>query len=115
MNTVILEVRSLADTLADAAHAMNTGHAQAEVRIGFATPELLWQVLTAKRWELLKAMCGAGAMSIREVARRVGRDVKAVHGDVVALLDAGVLTRSATGGVVFPFEAVKVEFMLEAA
>jgi predicted transcriptional regulator len=115
MKTVILEVRSLADTLADAAHAMTSGRAEREARIGFATPELLWQVLTAKRWELLKAMCGAGVISIREVARRVGRDVKAVHGDVVALLDAGVLSRAAEGGVVFPFEAVKVEFMLEAA
>ena len=115
MNTVILEVRSLADTLADAARAMKSGRAEREARIGFATPELLWQVLTAKRWELLKAMCGAGAMSIREAARRVGRDVKAVPGDVVALLNAGVLTRATAGGVVFPFEAVKVEFMLEAA
>lgn len=115
MNTVILEVRSLADTLADAAHAMKSGRVEREARICFATPELLWQVLTAKRWELLKAMCGAGAMSIREAARRVGRDVKAVHGDVVALLDAGVLSHAAQGGVVFPFEAVKVEFMLKAA
>jgi predicted transcriptional regulator len=115
MKTVIFEVRSLADTLADAAHAMKSGRAEREARIGFATPELLWQVLTAKRWELLKAMCGAGAMSIREAARRVGRDVKGVHGDVVALLDAGVLSHSAEGGIVFPFEAVKVEFMLEAA
>ena len=115
MNTVILEVRSLSDTLADATRAMKSGCAECEARIGFATPELLWRVLTAKRWELLKAMCGAGSMSIREAARRVGRDVKAVHGDVVALLDAGVLSRVAGGGVVFPFEAVKVEFMLEAA
>jgi len=94
---------------------MQSGRAEREARIGFATPELLWQVLGAKRWELLKAMCGAGAMSIREAARRVGRDVKAVHGDVTALLVAGILTRAAEGGVVFPFEAVKVEFMLEAA
>ena len=115
MNTVILEVRSLTDTLADASRAMKTGRSEPEARIGFATPELLWQVLSAKRWELHKVMCGAGAMSIREAARRVGRDVKAVHGDVVALLDAGVLSRGAHGGVVFPFEAVKVEFMLEAA
>ena len=115
MNTVILEVRSLEDTLADATRAMKSGRAEREARIGFATPELLWKVLTAKRWELLKAMCGAGAMSIREAARRVGRDVKAVHGDVVALLDAGVLSRAEVGGVVFPFDAVKVEFMLEAA
>ena len=115
MKTVILEVRSLTDTLADATRAMKSGRAERDARIGFATPELLWRVLTTKRWELLKAMCGAGSMSIREAARRVGRDVKAVHGDVVALLDAGVLSRVADGGIVFPFEAVKVEFMLEAA
>ena len=115
MNTVILEVRSLADTLGDTARAMKSGRAEREARIGFATPELLWKVLTVKRWELLKAMTGAGAMSIREAARRVGRDVKAVHGDVVALLHAGVLSRAADGGIVFPFDAVKVEFMLEPA
>ena len=43
------------------------------------------------------------------------RDVKAVHGDVTALLNAGVLERAEAGGIVFPFDAVKVEFMLEAA
>ncbi|MDJ0563579.1 MAG: DNA-binding protein, partial [Microcystis sp. M49629_WE12] len=91
MNTVVLEVRSLTDTLADAVQAMKTGRAEKEVRISFATPELLWKVLTAKRWELLKAMCGAGPISIREAARRVHRDVKAVHGDITALLNVGIL------------------------
>ena len=115
MNTVVLEVRSLSQTLADAAHAMKAGRGDREARIAFATPELLWQVLTAKRWELLKAMCGAGGMSIREAARRVDRDVKAVHGDITALLDAGVLSRTPQGEVEFPFDAVKVEFLLQAA
>ncbi len=115
MNTVVLEVRSLADTLADAARAMKTNHGDRGARISFATPELLWQVLTAKRWELLKSMCGAGPMSIREAARRVHRDVKAVHGDVTELLNAGVLCRTAEGCIEFPFDAVKVEFMLQAA
>ena len=72
-------------------------------------------MLTAKRWELLKTLCGAGPVSIREAARRVGRDVKAVHGDVTALLNAGVLDRTEDGRIIFPFEAVKVEFMLQAA
>jgi predicted transcriptional regulator len=45
----------------------------------------------------------------------VERDVKAVHGDVTALLNAGVLDRVEDGRVVFPFEAVKVEFLLHAA
>ena len=115
MKTVVLEVRSLVETLDNAARVMKTGRADREGRIGFASPELLWQVLTAKRWELLKAMCGAGPISIREAARRVGRDVKAVHGDVKALLAAGVISRTATGAVEFPFESVKVEFMLKAA
>jgi predicted transcriptional regulator len=115
MNTVVLEVRSLADTLGDASRAMKTRRGERAARIAFATPELLWQVLTAKRWELLKAMCGAGRMSIREAARRVGRDVKSVHADVKALLDAGILERSADGGIEFPFRAIKVEFVLRAA
>ena len=76
---------------------------------------LLWQVLTAKRWEVLKVLSGAGPMSIREVARRLGRDVKAVHRDVTALLNAGVLSRTADGSVEFPFQVVKVEFVLQAA
>ena len=92
-----------------------TGMPERSARISFATPELLWQVLTAKRWELLKVLCGAGPISIREAARRVERDVKAVHSDITALLNAGVLDRAEGGGVVFPFEAVKVEFLLEAA
>ena len=115
MNTVVLEVRSLADTLADAARAMRTGRGDAQVRIAFASPELLWKKLSAKRWELLKALCAAGPVSIREAARRVGRDVKAVHGDVSALLDAGVLSRTDDGRIEFPFDAVKVEFLLQAA
>ena len=42
-------------------------------------------------------------LSIREAARRVGRDVKAVHGDVTALLKEGVIDRSGRL-VVFPFD-----------
>jgi predicted transcriptional regulator len=115
MKTVTLDIRSPSDAMTDFVQAWKTGKPQRSARISFATPELLWQVLTAKRWELLKAMCGGGPMSIREAARRVGRDVKAVHGDVTALLAAGVLTRTSDGKVEFPYDAVKVEFMLQAA
>jgi predicted transcriptional regulator len=64
---------------------------------------------------MMKTLCGAGPVSIREAARRVGRDVKAVHGDVTALLNAGLMDRIEDGRIVFPFEAVKVEFFLRAA
>jgi len=101
--------------MAEFAQAWKTGKAQKTDRISFASPELLWKVLTAKRWELLKAMCGAGPITVREAARRVGRDVKAVHTDLTALLSAGVLNRTEAGQVEFPYEAVKVEFLLRAA
>ena len=84
-------------------------------RISFATPELLWRVLTAKRWEVLKAMAGQEPLTIREVARQVGRDVKAVHGDVHALIDTGLLEKTETRRVAFPFDAIRVEFTLRAA
>ena len=115
MKTVTLDVREPAEVMGDFAATWKTGKAQKSARISFATPELLWQVLTAKRWELLKALCGAGPVSIREAARKVGRDVKAVHGDVTALLTAGLLSRSESGRIEFPFDAVKVEFLLQAA
>ena len=54
-------------------------------------------------------------MSIREAARRVHSDLKAVHGDVTALLNAGVIRRNDDGSIEFPFDAVKVEFVLQAA
>jgi predicted transcriptional regulator len=115
MKTVMLEVRAPEEGMAEFVQAWRSGKAQRSARIGFATPELLWKVLSAKRWELLKALCGAGPVSIREAARRVQRDVKAVHGDITALLAAGLLSRTDTGHVEFPYEAVKVEFLLQAA
>jgi predicted transcriptional regulator len=115
MKTVILEVRGPQEATAGFAQAWNSNKPRKPDRISFASPELLWKVLTAKRWELLKALCGAGPVSIREAARRVGRDVKGVHGDVVALLEAGLLVRNKEGTIEFPYEAVKVEFLLQAA
>jgi predicted transcriptional regulator len=115
MKAVTLDVRPLTDSLADFAHTWRTGKRESSARISFATPDLLWKVLTAKRWELLKVMTGQGPMSLRELARRVGRDVKGVHGDVHALLDAGVVRRTDTGAIEFPYDAVHVDFTLRAA
>ena len=81
----------------------------------FESPELLFKVLSGKRWDLLRTMTGAGPLSIREAARRLGRDVKGVHGDIHALLAAGILERTDAGQVVFPYDAIHVDFMLKAA
>ncbi len=115
MKTVVLDVRNPKEAMTGFSRAWHLDQAQETDHISFASPELLWKVLTAKRWELLKALCGAGPVSIREAARRVARDVKGVHGDVTALLEAGLLNRTETGAIEFPYEAIKVEFLLQAA
>ena len=89
------------------------GQAQPD-RISFASADLLWSTLTRKRWELLQAMTGQGAMSLREAARRTRRDVKAVHADVHALLQAGILDKDEAGRIVFPYDSVHVDFTLTA-
>ena len=114
MKIVMIDIRPLADTLGDFTQTWKSGKSSAP-RISFASPELLFKMLSGKRWELLNAMTGAGAMSIREAARRVERDVKAVHGDVTALLNAGLLSKTDDGMIVFPYGAIHVDFMLKAA
>lgn len=113
MRTVTLEVSSREETNRRLLRAFE-GETKGAF-ISFETPALLFEVLTRKRWELLAAMTGAGPMSLRAAARRVGRDVKAVHGDVHALLDAGILDKTERGQIVFPFDAARVRFMLRAA
>jgi len=92
MNSVTIGVSSVAESQARALRAFE-GEPQGAF-ISFPSVELLWKVLTPKRWALLRAMTGTGPLGIREVARRVGRDVKSVHGDIQALLKAGVLDRA---------------------
>lgn len=113
MKTVTLQVAKLQDVKRRTQDAFN-GRKQGS-RISFATPELLFRLLTAKRWQLIRALTGAGPVTIRAAARRVDRDVKAVHGDVHALLKAGVLQKTANGLIVFPCDAIRVDVMLHAA
>jgi predicted transcriptional regulator len=113
MKTVTLQVAKL-DDVKRRARAAFKGKKQGSY-ISFATPELLFRLLTAKRWELIRALNGSGPVTIREAARRVDRDVKAVHGDIHALLRAGVLRKTDEGLIVFPYDAIHVDVMLRAA
>lgn len=112
MNTVTLGVTSIGeakDRLAAAFRDEPQGQ-----RISFASIDLLWKIISPKRWDIIRTMTGQGPLAIREVARRLDRDVKGVHGDVLALINAGVIDRTESG-IVFPYDAVHVDFMLKAA
>lgn len=113
MTTVTIGLSSVGESKARM-HGAYRGEAQGAF-ISFATLELLWKVLTPKRWQIMQVMTGAGPLAIRDVARRVDRDVKAVHGDVHALLDAGGLDRTEDGQVAFPYDGVHVDFTVRAA
>ena len=113
MNSVTLEVCSR-ETINNRFLRAFEGDPQGQF-ISFESPELLFKVISGKRWDLIKVMTGAGAMTIREAARQMHRDVKAVHGDVHALLNAGLLQKTEKGRIIFPYEAVHVDFMLKAA
>ena len=113
MNTITLEIASRDKINRRVLHAFE-GEPQGTF-ISFESPELLFKVISGKRWDLLKVMTGAGSMTIREAARRLERDVKAVHGDVQALLKAGILQKDENGRIVFPYDVVHVDFMLKAA
>ncbi len=77
--------------------------------LAFETPAVFFGKLTERRWELIRALQGNGAMSIRELARRVKRDVKRVHEDVSILLDLGLFEHG-EGGVACPFGRIRVDF-----
>lgn len=113
MKTVTIGVSPRDDTKGRMHRAFN-GKKQGAF-IGFASLELLWKVLTPKRWEIVRAMTGAGPVAIREIARRVERDIKSVHGDAQALLKAGVLDRAEDGKIVFPYDEIHVDFVVRAA
>jgi predicted transcriptional regulator len=108
MNIVTIEVSSLEKTRNRLRSAFN-GKPQGNF-ISFTTPEALWKTFTPKRWEVIREMAGAGPMAIRELARRLKRDVRAVHSDVHALLNCGILDKTADGKIEFPYDAVHIDF-----
>ena len=114
MNDVTIGVTSPKDATERFITAWETGKPQG-AHIGFESEEQLWKTLTLKRWQILKTMTGAGELAIREVARRVSRDVKAVHSDITALLNCGLLDKTESGKVLFPYDEIHVDFTLRAA
>ena len=113
MKTMTIGVASRAEVNARV-KAAASGQKQ-DARISFVSLELMHRVLTPNRWAILRSMMGAGAIGTRELARRLGRDVKSVHVDVHALLNAGVIDRADDGSIVFPFDAIRVDFVVTPA
>ena len=113
MNTVTIGVSDLEQARKRAAGAFR-GEPQGAF-LTFASVELLWRTITPRRWDIIRAMTGVEPMSLRGLARLIDRDVKTAHGDVHALLDAGIIEKTGDGRLVFPYDAVHVDFTITRA
>ena len=113
MKTVTIEVSTPEKTRARLLSAFD-GKEQGNY-ISLPDTESLWKTFTPKRWQVIQEMTGAGAMAIRELARRLECDVRAVHSDVHALLNCGVFDKTSDGKIEFPYDVVHVDFMVTKA
>lgn len=118
MNTLNVRIASHADTKSrflQAAQQALTGEAVAvDPSLNFLSYDDMHRVLAPSRLAIVKVLAGQGALSIREVARRVGRDVQAVHRDVTTLINAGVIDKSEQG-IIFPYERIHFDFDVSVA
>lgn len=113
MNTVMLSVESIGSVAERAKQALK-GKAQGAY-ISFASLDLLWKILAPNRMAIVKVLTGSEPLALREIARRLDRDVKAVHTDVQMLLKAGILNKTEAGQIYFGYDAIHVDFLLNAA
>jgi predicted transcriptional regulator len=71
-------------------------------------------VLAPNRLQIPRAMSGAGPLTLREIARRVDRDLK-VSAPMCTRFSWPEMIDRVEDGFVFPFDAIRVDFSLQAA
>ena len=96
------------------ARAMESGEYAGE-SINFESPAAFFSKLSDKRWQLVNALQGAGEVGVRELSRRVGRDVKRVHEDAAALVDLGLFEKTPRGTLLCPYADIHVDMHLRRA
>lgn len=117
MTTLTVRIGSTDDMKAHFVNAGNLALAgkavEAVPSVEFSNYEDMHRILAPLRLAIVKELAGQGPLSIREVARRVNRDVQAVHRDVTMLLNTGIIDRS-DQGVEFAYDRIHFEFDVEA-
>lgn len=86
----------------------------AEHVLTFANLQLLLRTLTPARWTLLERLRAEGPLSVNELARRLQRDYKNVHGDVKRLIEFDLIERRKDALVSVAWDVVRAEVRLAA-
>lgn len=98
--------------------AVLAGERAARTRYSFRSAESFLATLTPQRWALLQGLLGEEGLSLRALARKTGRDVRAVHADVHRLLAQGLLDKRDDGRLALPFgevfDEIHVDFTVQA-
>lgn len=106
--TLTIGVRSLDDFFEGVEKSVESvGQTSAE--LSFPTVEDLFKTIGGKRWEILEALAGQGEIGVRELARRLEREVKSVHRDTESLVAGGVIEKTDQGKLVFPYSRIVLE------
>jgi predicted transcriptional regulator len=118
MRTATIRIRKTKDTL-DAARAGFLSAWKKGKYVGehfdFESPAALFRVLTPKRWELIERLQEAGPLGVRALARELGRDVKRVHDDAMAMIDVGMIEKTEEGKLFVPFAEIRADFVMKSA
>jgi len=85
-----------------------------EQRLVFENLETLLKTLTQGRWVLLKTLRAKGPISVRALAKELGRDYKNVHTDVRRLEQIGLIDRNKDDQVRVPWDIVEAKLKLAA-
>lgn len=112
---VSLSVSTLPDALDrfEAAWHLATGRTPPAVeRLSFADLPLLLKSLSPARWQLLAILRKEGPMSVRALAKRLGRDYKNVHTDVAQLTMLRLIERTGQALVRVPWDALRADLRL---
>jgi predicted transcriptional regulator len=80
----------------------------------FENLETLVKTLTTGRWILLRKLRTSGPMSVRGLAKALGRDYKNVHSDVHRLEVLGLIARSRDNKIEVPWDIVEAQLRLAA-
>jgi predicted transcriptional regulator len=114
--TLELRVGAAADALDRFEAAWNRlaeGRKLASLRVlTLADLPALLKNLSPARWALLENLRSAGACSIYELAKRLGRDYKNVHTDVARLAELGLIERRADSRVAVAWDVIRAELAL---
>jgi predicted transcriptional regulator len=113
MKTLIIGNQTFEESTKEILESAQTGKPAQAARIDFERIEDGWKILSEKRRAILRVMAGAGVLGIREVARRVGRDVRAVHSDLTLLNRNGVIDKT-DQGMILPYDVIRLDFTLDA-